>query len=70
MLSAQYLGWWHSYNTALNAALKMSKYRFQAKELAISRGLIAGEGNRKRRVGKAEEEAIIRSILGENLNVM
>ena len=55
----------------MNAALKMPKYRTRAKEIAVSRGLIAGEGGRRRRgkEGKAEEEAILKTIIEENLNI-
>lgn len=73
----QYLSWWNSYRVAIDAALRMPQYRVRAKNIAQSRGLIAEDGNnRKKRGGgkdakewKAEEEAIIRSIVEENLNI-
>lgn len=64
----QYLGWWHSYQTALSAALKMPRYRSKAKEMAMARGLLGGR-RRTGREGKEEEEAILREIVEENLNV-
>ena len=36
----QYIGWHHSYNTALNAALRMPMYRSKAKDIARERGLL------------------------------
>ena len=59
---------------AVDAAMRMPQYRMKAKEMALDRGLLTGdEGSRKKRGGakewKAEEEAIIRSIVEENLNV-
>ncbi len=62
----QYLGWWHSYNTAVSAALRMPKYRTKAKEIAVSRGLV---GQRRRKGGKEEEEGILRTIVEENLDI-
>lgn len=46
----------------------MTQYRGRAKELAQSRGLL---GNRRKsgKEGKAEEEAILRDIVEENLDV-
>lgn len=71
----QYISWWHSYQSAVHAALYMPKYRLRAKEMALSRGLIV-DGGRKKRGGKeakaeakAEEDAILKSIVEENLNI-
>ena len=36
----QFIGWNHSYNAALNAALRMPQYRSRAKEIARERGLL------------------------------
>ena len=36
----QYIGWRHSYNTALSAALRMPQYRSRAKTIATQRGLL------------------------------
>jgi len=59
---------------AVDAAMRMPQYRVRAKDMALAKGLLTGdEGNRKKRGGakewKAEEEAIIRGIVEENLNV-
>ncbi len=43
----QYLGRWHSYNSAISYALKMPKYRMKAKEIASERGLL-DRGKRKK----------------------
>ena len=39
-LSQQYIGWSHSYNAALSAALRMPHYRTRAKGIARERGLL------------------------------
>jgi DnaJ family protein C protein 25 len=67
----QYIGWHHSYNTALNAALRMPMYRSKAKDIARERGLL----DRKRKGVlkeelKAEEENTLRSILEENIDIV
>ncbi len=64
---------------AVDAAMKMQQYRVQAKGIAQSRGLLNTEEGKKKKKGgaggkdakevKAEEEAIIRNIMEENLNI-
>ena len=46
----------------------MPQYRARAKELALSRGLLGGK-RRGGREAKEEDEAILRGIVEENLNV-
>ena len=50
----------------------MPRYRLKAKELAMSRGEIK-EGQKRKGMSKdelkAEEEAILRRIMEENLNI-
>jgi hypothetical protein len=46
----------------------MPQYRSRAKELAISRGLLGGK-RRGGREAKEEEEAVLRTVVEENLNV-
>lgn len=52
---------------AVSAALRMPQYRARAKELATSRGLLRGK--RRGTEAKAEDEAILRSIVEENLDI-
>ncbi|CAI8050634.1 DnaJ homolog subfamily C member 25 [Geodia barretti] len=67
----QYIGWSHSYNAALSAALRMPHYRTRAKGIARERGLLdrKKKGVLKEDL-KAEEEATLRSILEENIDVV
>ena len=50
----------------------MPRYRLKAKELAMSRGELKGGQKRKgvtKEELKAEEEAILRRVMEENLNI-
>lgn len=68
----QYISWMHSYNYAISAALRMPQYRMKAKSLATEKGLLSGE--RKKGVSKedqkANDEAVLRSILEQNLSII
>lgn len=70
----QYLGWWHSYNRAIKAALLMPQYRTRAKQIAEERRLLPLEKSKTKKVPKEvvknEEEAILWSILEDNLNII
>jgi len=68
----QYISARHKYNDAVKYLLTQQKYRIKAVELAKERG-IWEDDKRKKRKNKAEareeEEAIIRSIIEENVDI-
>lgn len=62
----QYIGWHHSYNTALNAALRMPMYRSKAKDIARERGLL----DRKRKGVLKVSDELHRYIHSELLSLI
>ncbi|KAL5480022.1 hypothetical protein EMCRGX_G023636 [Ephydatia muelleri] len=68
----QYISWMHSYNYAISAALRMPQYRMKAKNLATEQGLLTGEKKKgvSKEEQKASDEAILRSILEQNLSII
>lgn len=68
----QYFGWWNSYNNAMEAALRMPKYRVKAREMAKQRGLLHNLERRRmpRSHARETEEGILREILEQNLNIL
>ena len=46
----QYLGWWHSYDRAIKAALVMPQYRTRAKQIAEKKRLLPLEKSKTKKV--------------------
>jgi len=68
----QYISAVHKYSDAVKYLLTQQKYRLRAIELAKERGLWEDDKRRKRKnkaEAKEEEEAIIRSIIEENVDI-
>lgn len=73
----QWAGWSNSYQTALNYSLHEPKFRLQAKNIAIERGLLEQNGKlpakKRREVGalnsKDEIDKILASIIEEKIQV-
>ncbi|CAL1533518.1 unnamed protein product [Lymnaea stagnalis] len=68
----QYLGAWNNYTTALNYLCKDQKYRMRAMDIARTEGLL-NDNKKKHKKNKeeikAEEEATIRRIIEDKLDI-
>lgn len=68
----QYLHGWSRYNDAVNYALNMPKYRNKAMQRAKEEGLLNKQkkrGKRSKEEVKEEEEAILRKVVEESLDI-
>lgn len=70
----QYYGAWNNYQTAINYLCKEAKYRLSATERAKQQGLLPvskrkDDGRRSKKEIKDEEEAIIKKIIEENMDI-
>jgi len=60
-----------NYNTAINYLVTVPKYRIQAQEIARQEGLLVDstKKNRGKKMNKQEEEAILRQIVEQKLDI-
>jgi len=69
----QYYSQYSNYYTAINYLVTVPRYRIQAQEIARQEGLIGGESSKKNRgkkaMSKQEEEAILKQIVEEKLDI-
>ncbi len=67
MFSSQYI----NYNAAINYLVTVPKYRIQAQDIARRGGLLgdSSKKNRGKKMNKQEEEAILKQIVEENLDI-
>ncbi|WAR02776.1 DJC25-like protein [Mya arenaria] len=69
----QYYGAWSNYQSAIGYLCKEQKYRLQATNIAKERGLFPvakkKDGRRSKEEIREEEEAIIKDIVEENLDI-
>ncbi|XP_077978527.1 dnaJ homolog subfamily C member 25-like isoform X2 [Glandiceps talaboti] len=68
----QYFSWWTRYNSAIKYLITLPKYRLRALEIAKEDGLLdrgKKRGRRSKEEIKEEEEATIRKIIENNMDI-
>ncbi|XP_070565038.1 dnaJ homolog subfamily C member 25 homolog [Ptychodera flava] len=68
----QYFSWWTRYNAAIKYLITVPKYRLKAQEIAQQDGLLdkgKKRGRKSKEELKDEEEAVIRKIIEENMDI-